>query len=236
MGVDVRPAGSPSIVDSRAAVDTSAASSAPEHRPAQPQPDMAEEMEVDMPRSEPNGTAVAERPRTDQPGADSSTPSRYPDTAVAAFAAFFEQASPGVYRTALAAAHDPELADDATAEAFARAFSHWEQLADHPHPLGWVVRTALNYLTSCHRRLRREVDLPLPEQPTPPPGTLRLDLVSVLRTLPQRQIEVVAMRYLCDMESAQIAGVLGITPQTVAVHHHRAMQTLRAALDDQEDP
>jgi DNA-directed RNA polymerase specialized sigma24 family protein len=38
------------------------------------------------------------------------------------------------------------------------------------------------------------------------------------------------LRYLCDLSPAEIAAQLGISADTVAVHHHRARRALRAAL------
>ena len=45
-----------------------------------------------------------------------------------------------VFRTILARTMDPDAADEATAEAFARAYVHWDDtVAEHPNPLAWVL-------------------------------------------------------------------------------------------------
>ena len=46
--------------------------------------------------------------------------------------------------------------------------------------------------------------------------------------LSPRQREILAMLYDRDMEVAEIAGALGIDPQTVRSAHHKAMIKLRA--------
>jgi RNA polymerase sigma factor (sigma-70 family) len=151
------------------------------------------------------------------------------------FEAFFERTVDRVYRAVFAAAQDRELAADATAEAFARAYKHWDDLADHPNTLGWVVRTALNYQTSWRRRLARETASPPPEQPTQGSGPLlRLVLFNALRELPKRQVQVVVLRYIGGMDMGEIADALGISQRTVAVHHYRAMHALRVALAEEE--
>jgi hypothetical protein len=33
---------------------------------------------------------------------------------------------------------------DALSEAYARALRRWDDVAEHPYPSGWVMRTALN--------------------------------------------------------------------------------------------
>ena len=51
-----------------------------------------------------------------------------------AFALFYKHNSGPVFRALLAGTLDRAAAEDATAEAFARAFAHWAQVVDHPNP------------------------------------------------------------------------------------------------------
>ena len=72
----------------------------------------------------------------------------------------------------------------------------------------------------------------MPEVVAPTPPSLRLEpeLLGLLWRLPTRQREVVALRILADLDTKHTAAVLGIAPKTVTVHLHRALQSLRAAL------
>jgi hypothetical protein len=53
-----------------------------------------------------------------------------------AFALFFKNTSAPVFRALLAGTLNRVAAEDATAEAFARAFAHWDTVAVHPNPEG----------------------------------------------------------------------------------------------------
>jgi RNA polymerase sigma-70 factor (ECF subfamily) len=55
---------------------------------------------------------------------------------------------------------DMTLAEDQTAEAFARAWASWSKVSCHPAPKAWVVRTALNTGASWWRRRSKETPLP----------------------------------------------------------------------------
>jgi DNA-directed RNA polymerase specialized sigma24 family protein len=75
----------------------------------------------------------------------------------AEFVSFYESAKDDCYRTILAVTGDVGTAEDAIAEAFARAWASWRRVSRHPAPRAWVVRTALNANVSAWRRRRREV-------------------------------------------------------------------------------
>lgn len=56
-------------------------------------------------------------------------------------------------------------------------------------------------------------------------------LLEAVRSLPERQREVVALRVLLDLSAEQTAEVLGIDPGTVGTHLRRALAGLRAHLE-----
>jgi RNA polymerase sigma factor (sigma-70 family) len=151
------------------------------------------------------------------------------------FAAFYGRTKDAVFRAVLAAAGDRPAAEDAVAEAFARAWTRWQRLADHPNPTAWVILTALNVRRSRWRRLRRELLGPPPERPAPPRGCadltpLSTEIRDVVGSLPRRQREVLALRILAGLTAEESAEALGIAPATVHVHLHRALAALRAHL------
>jgi RNA polymerase sigma factor (sigma-70 family) len=148
------------------------------------------------------------------------------------FASFYESAKDDCYRTILAVTGDTGVAEDATAEAFARAWASWRRVSRHPAPRAWVVRTALNANVSAWRRTRREVSLAgyraadRGQQATA--SVVDPALIAALLRLPRRQREVVALRIFLDLDTAGAAQVLGIAPGTVTAHLARAMESLRA--------
>ena len=154
-----------------------------------------------------------------------------------AFALFFKNNSGPVFRALLAGTLNRAAAEDATAEAFARAYAHWHTVADHPNPRAWVLRVAWNYHRSSWRRWegRWSPDppgpTPLASQPWPDP-----DLVAAIRELPQGQREVIVLVALGELTPSQTARVLGKPVGTVRSQLFRARVALRLALDEHAGP
>ena len=69
-----------------------------------------------------------------------------------AFGLFYKDNSGPVFRALLAGTLNRAAAEDATAEAFARALVHWDTVASHPNPKAWVLRVAWNHHRSSWRR------------------------------------------------------------------------------------
>jgi RNA polymerase sigma-70 factor (sigma-E family) len=58
-------------------------------------------------------------------------------------------------------------------------------------------------------------------------------VLRALRALPERQREVLALRYYLDLSEAEIAATLGISAGSVKTHAHRGLATLADQLEDQ---
>jgi RNA polymerase sigma-70 factor (ECF subfamily) len=145
------------------------------------------------------------------------------------FAEFFRGSWEPCLRAVLAVVGSSQLAEDQVAEAFARAWVSWRKVRRHPAPRAWVVRTALNSGASWWRRRSRE--LPLADHdvtaPGDPGGGLDATVLTAIWRLPSRQREVIALRIFLDLDTATIAGQLGIEAGTVRMHLSRAITTLR---------
>jgi len=57
-------------------------------------------------------------------------------------------------------------------------------------------------------------------------------VLSALRALPERQREVLALRYYLDLSEAEIATTLGISAGSVKTHAHRGLAALAERLED----
>lgn len=115
----------------------------------------------------------------------------------------------------------------------------WYRVAEHPAPRAWIVRTALNARVSWWRRRSREVVVAaVPDVSYAEAGGSGLDpaLLGVLRRLPQRQREVIALRVFLDLDTRASAKTLGIAEGTVTAHLARAIATLRAQLVTVHEP
>jgi RNA polymerase sigma factor (sigma-70 family) len=146
------------------------------------------------------------------------------------FKAFYEATKTSVFRAVLLArAGDRHAAEDAVAEAYERAFLRWNKIAHHPNPTAWVIRTAINHRISTWRRHRHERT---PGRPmvAPDPDPLDPYLIRLIRELPKRQREVLALRVLLDFSTEQTAEALGVKQGTVKKQLHRALQALRLRL------
>jgi RNA polymerase sigma-70 factor (ECF subfamily) len=122
------------------------------------------------------------------------------------------------------------LAEDAVAEAFARAIEHENEIRT---PLPWLYTTAFRVAS---RELERE-KRPAPEAPDPVPGIDPLDvreIIAALRTLTLNQRSAVVLHDQEGMSAPQVARLLGMSAATVRVHLFRGRKRLRALLGSGE--
>jgi RNA polymerase sigma-70 factor (ECF subfamily) len=158
----------------------------------------------------------------------------------------------------LAARVDPS---DVVQEAFADAARKLpEYLRERPLPFyPWLRRLAWERLMKLHHRhigsdkrsVTREAPAPLPDEsalqlaglllapgPSPSEGAQRRELCDRVRAaldrLPERDREVLVLRYLEQMSTAEIAAVLGTTAGAVKVRHLRALERLRGLLPEDQ--
>jgi len=152
------------------------------------------------------------------------------------FAEFYAASRDACLRAVTASVGDPQVAEDLVAEAFARAWTGWRKVSQHPAPRAWIVRTALNLSVSWWRGRRREVPLADHDRAAraSPGQGLDTATLAALRRLPARQREVVALRVFLDLDTAGTASVLGIAPGTVTAHLTRATAALRRDLSRRE--
>ena len=119
-------------------------------------------------------------------------------------------------------------AEDIAQEAALRAAPRLEEIARYAGP--WAVRVATNLSLDALRRDARLSYGPLPDSLAKAVDSdLRLDLRRALDALPERQRQVVALRYLSDLDERTTADLLGISPGSVKRHLHRATTTLRVS-------
>lgn len=150
----------------------------------------------------------------------------------AEFAEFFAASWDPCLRAVAASTGDMTLAEDQTAEAFARAWASWRKVSRHPAPRAWVVRTALNTGASWWQRRSKETPLPGHDSALPDSQGTGVDaaVLAAVRRLPARQREVTVLRVFLDLDTDTTARQLGIAPGTVRAHLARAMAALRGEL------
>jgi RNA polymerase sigma factor (sigma-70 family) len=150
----------------------------------------------------------------------------------AGFAEFFTTSWDPCLRAVAASTGNMTLAEDQTAEAFARAWASWDKVSRHPAPRAWVVRTALNAGASWWQRRSKETALTSHDIAAADSHGIGLDagVLTALRRLPARQREVIVLRVFLDLDIDTTARHLGMAPGTVRAHQSRAMTALRNQL------
>jgi RNA polymerase sigma-70 factor (ECF subfamily) len=146
-----------------------------------------------------------------------------------------------VFATLVVILRDPTAAEDATQEAYLRAFRGWKSWKQEAPAEAWVYRIALN-VAFTHRRRERlhEVGelvrrLGRPRDPDPT-GVTQPDLVREVRALPPKQAAALVLRHLHGFTNREIGAALGIPERTVASRLAAAKTRLRARLGAQFEP
>ncbi|MDQ6854995.1 MAG: sigma-70 family RNA polymerase sigma factor [Actinomycetota bacterium] len=138
------------------------------------------------------------------------------------FSAFVAAVEPRL-RRALSALCGVEEARDATAEALAYAWQHWDRVSGMENPAGYLYRVGRS--RARYRRVRPVFpDAPI-SIPEVEPGLPR-----ALRELPERQRVAVLLVHGWDWSYDEVADVMGVSVSTVRNHVARGLERLRGLL------
>ncbi|MCC8248255.1 SigE family RNA polymerase sigma factor [Saccharothrix luteola] len=158
----------------------------------------------------------------------------------ARFEEFVRAQSPTLLRLALLLVNDRGHAEDLLQTALLRTALRWHRVLDHPE--AYARQVVVNLARDRWRRVKRRVgELPLNDLVAPPaPGDHARTVVDqqavrqAVAALPQRQREVVVLRFFADLSVAETAQTMGTTEGTVKSQTHRALSLLRQSLDGSE--
>jgi RNA polymerase sigma factor (sigma-70 family) len=127
-------------------------------------------------------------------------------------------------------------AEDVAAEALARAYAKWSKIGHLPYRDAWVLRVAINLAIDATKRRSPAVLSQEPLDATEA-AIVRLALIGALKSLPRRQRQAVALRYLSGLRETEVAEALGISTGTTSAHLRRGLDSLRSRLgnDFRED-
>jgi DNA-directed RNA polymerase specialized sigma24 family protein len=145
-----------------------------------------------------------------------------------AFTVFWGEVEPSL-RRAFVAAFGVERGREATQEALAWAWEHWELVVTMANPAGYLWRVGRS-----RSRPRRKTPVLLPEPPLGDP-LIEPALVPALRALSPHQRAAVVLVHGHDWQLQEVAELFGVTVSTVQSHVSRAMAKLRAALEVERD-
>lgn len=138
------------------------------------------------------------------------------------FTAFVRDTEPRL-KVALCANFGKDLGMDATADALAFAWEHWDRIAASPNPAGYLYGVGRN-LARRRMRSRHPVLPPVEESHLPwiEPG-----LPAALAALPERQRVAVILVHCLQWTLAEVAELMEVSKPTVQKHIDRGMAKLR---------
>ena len=146
-------------------------------------------------------------------------------TQVEGFTRFVEKTEPRL-RLALCSAFGRQAGLEATADALAYVWEHWDRVGGMANPQGYLWTVGRNRA----RRIRSKHPIAF--------GSVAIDwmpwiepgLPSALEKLSEKQRVVVMLTHGHDWTHAEVADLLGVSVGTVQRHKERALGRLRTAL------
>jgi RNA polymerase sigma factor (sigma-70 family) len=164
---------------------------------------------------------------------------RLVDASAESFEAVYRDHYPDVYRYVLLSLRRRDDADDVVADTFDRAFTAWRSgHGPAARALPWLLVIARRLVVDRWRRERRIRWLPFmtgrgsnePADDNDVGGRAEfwLWLDQLARALPERQREVVFLRYQRDLSDEEIGEILGLSASGVRTLVSRALAAIRA--------
>jgi RNA polymerase sigma factor (sigma-70 family) len=140
---------------------------------------------------------------------------------------------------------DLQTCDDLTAQTFEQALTHLDDYDAKRGPFAaWLFGIARNAANLYFRRrlhfqwlaLDKLINLsghePLPEEQVIQ-NAEELQLIAALSHLPDRQRDLLALKFSGGLNNREIAALMGLSEQNVAVILHRSIHILRQQLSDE---
>lgn len=155
-----------------------------------------------------------------------------------AFQPFYEREYRGLVALAASLIGDRSMAEDIAQDALLAAYNRWREVGGLESPIGWTRRVVINKSVSLIRRRMAEVR-----------AVVRLgsrakidsvyesdaDFWRLVRSLPRRQAQVVALHYVSDLTVADIAATLGCQEGSVKASLFKARKNLMHRLEAAEN-
>ena len=152
----------------------------------------------------------------------------------------------GLVRLAWLLLRDDLAAEEVVQDAFIAVHRRWDSIREPAAAAAYLRRSVVNGARSGLRHRGVEERYVAREQGEPTTQGRRTEasaeeralaaettssMIVALGTLPQRQKEVLTMRYYLDLSEAEIADALGISAGSVKAHAHRGLAALRDRME-----
>ncbi len=143
---------------------------------------------------------------------------------VESFTEFVRDVEPRL-KQAFVAAYGTEVGIEATRDALAYGWEHWEGVRERVNPAGYLFGVGRN---KARRRIRRRVVFPVP--PSGHELWVEPGLPAALRRLSERQRVAVVLINGYAWSYVEVAELMGVSVSTVQQHAERGMDKLRAGM------
>jgi RNA polymerase sigma-70 factor, ECF subfamily len=157
---------------------------------------------------------------------------------------------PRIYRYALLSLRDPDLAESVTQDCFLRAYRARGEFRGDCSIATWLMRIATNLVRDATRSRKFQfwksvhttaVEVSdIADRLRAPGGSAETSLVvkeqlvkvwDAVATLPGKQRSVFLLRFVEELELPEIATAMGLQVGTVKSHLHRALASVRKAME-----
>lgn len=162
------------------------------------------------------------------------------------FAEKYQQFFPRVFAYVYGRVRNVHLAEDLVSEVFERAFLKMGSLRNNEAFATWLFTIARNLVTSNARKRGREsiVDPDVLRSVVANNVSVENEIlireevravVDTLKTFPQREQEIVALKFDAELTNAQISRVMNLSEPNVRVILFRTLRKLRETMKSERD-
>lgn len=169
--------------------------------------------------------------------ANLSTDGARPD-ADALVSALFRAEGARLFHLARWFVDDRTAAEDLVQEAFLRLARNHHRINDQDRAAAYLRSIVINLARDHNRRGLVSLRHRLPAEPDDrsaedhvAEGESRREVIEALRALPRRQRDCVVLRYYLELSIGDIAGTLGLSPNSVKTHLQRGLRSLKSQLE-----
>lgn len=154
------------------------------------------------------------------------------------FSERYRQFFPRVFAYIYGRVHNVHVSEDLAADVFERAFQKADSLRNEEAFSTWLFTIARNVVISHGRKQGRETIMDPDVLKAIAPGResvegdilMREELTAIsqlLRTCPQREQDIIALKFDAELANAQIAQIMGLSEPNVRVILFRTLRKLR---------
>ena len=157
------------------------------------------------------------------------------------FDGFYRAEYAAVVRLAYALTGRRDVAEELAQEGFLAAHRRWSTVSTYEDQAGWVRRVVTNRCVSAARRRATELRLlvrPGQERTAGPVGPMVSagdEVWALVRSLPRRQAQVLALTFLEDRSVRDVSLILGCGEESVRTHLRRGRETMVQRLGEESD-